>query len=170
MLNVTIRHKTCGLWTLVIFPGILHHLKKLLVIKGCIKSDFIYKALQSLFKKNMRNVVAFELWSYILTWFLLIMSCSWLLVPKSYRRHMSWDANHKSMTRPLLGVTGIYEPWFSCLFEKYLTQVRQRGARILILGLAGVSPGYQKKLELLKNCFSLCWMLTTSRSHYKIQG
>lgn len=58
----------------------------------------------------MRNVVAFELWSYILTWFLLIMSCSRLLVPKSYRRHMSWDAIHKSMTRPLLRVTGIYEP------------------------------------------------------------
>lgn len=64
---------------------------------------------------------------------------------------MYWVADHKNKTKPLSGVTGIYKPWFSCLFKKYLMPVSQRGTRILLLGLTGVSLGYEKKLELLKN-------------------
>lgn len=114
LLNVTIRNKTYGLWTLAIFPGSLQYVKNFLLIRGCIKNGFMCKALQSLFK-NVRNVVVFELWSCILTRFFLMMNSCQLLVVKSYRRYVSGDANHKSMTIPLLNVTGIYDPWFSCL-------------------------------------------------------
>lgn len=38
-------------WILAGFPVIFQHLKNLLVIRGCIKHDFTYKALQSLSKK-----------------------------------------------------------------------------------------------------------------------